>query len=134
VLDASVTLAWLFRDEATAAALAVQDTLRTTTAIVPSIWTWEVANALLVAERRGRVRPAEIEAILPSILALPIEIEGPIDVSDMHRLLPIARAVGLSAYDAGYIELAHRRGLPLATLDERLRRAAEGVGVRVWVA
>jgi len=130
VLDASVTLAWCFADESTAYAEAVLDLLATgAEAIAPSVWPLEVANALLVGERRKRATSAEVTAVLKRIRDLPISID-PIRVDNAFGPIRfIARREQLSEYDASYIELALREALPLATLDDRLRHAARSAGV-----
>ena len=130
VLDASVAVAWCFEDEATKFTESVLDLLSAgAEALVPSIWPVEVANALLIAERRNRIALAQVTAILQKIAGLPIAVM-PIDpASAFDHILPVARQQCLSGYDAAYLELALRQGLPLATLDEQLRRAAKTTGV-----
>jgi predicted nucleic acid-binding protein len=130
VLDASVAVAWCFEDEATQFTESVLDLLSAgAEALVPSIWPVEVANALLIAERRKRIALAQVTAILQKIAGLPIAVM-PIDPSrSFDHILPVARQQSLSGYDAAYLELALRQGLPLATLDEQLRRAAKTTGV-----
>jgi predicted nucleic acid-binding protein len=131
VLDASVTLAWCFADEGGDYALGVLDRLRSSEAVAASHWGLELANALLVAERRGRIEPRDVSRLVRFLLALPIAVD-PIarrrPVDSIHRL---GRSHGLSAYDAAYLELAVRHGIPLATLDSDLRVAAEAEGVGV---
>jgi predicted nucleic acid-binding protein len=131
VLDASVTLAWCFADEGGDYALGVLDRLRSSEAVAASHWGLELANALLVAERRGRIEPRDVSRLVRFVLALPIAVD-PIarrrPVDSIHRL---GRSHGLSAYDAAYLELAVRYGIPLATLDSDLRVAAEAEGVGV---
>ena len=130
VLDASVAVAWCFEDETTKFTESVLDLLSAgVEALVPSIWPVEVANALLIAERRNRVALARVAAILQKIAGLPIAAM-PIDSARaFDHILPVARQHSLSGYDAAYLELALRQGLPLATLDEQLRRAAKTTGV-----
>jgi predicted nucleic acid-binding protein len=131
VLDASVTLAWCFADEGGDYALGVLDRLRSSEAVAASHWGLELANALLVAERRGRIEPRDVSRLVRFLLALPIAVD-PIarrrPVDSIHRL---GRSHGLSAYDAAYLELAVRYGIPIATLDSDLRAAAEAEGVGV---
>jgi len=131
VLDCSVTMSWLFREEFSSFA---QDILREVSvgqAVVPAIWPLEVANVLLLAERRGRVSQVEGNRFLSLLEGLPIDVHAPPDRQPFDDLLPLARETGLSAYDAGYVELAGRFAIPLATLDRRLQAAAEQVGVSV---
>jgi predicted nucleic acid-binding protein len=130
VLDASVAVAWCFEDEATKFTESVLDLLSAgAEALVPAIWPVEVVNALLIAERRNRILLAQVTALLQRIAALPITVL-PIDpLRAFDHILPVARQQSLSAYDAAYLDLALRQGLPLATLDEQLRRAAKTTGV-----
>lgn len=130
VLDASVTLAWCFPDEHTTYAEAALDLLANgVEAITPAIWPFEVANALLAGEKRKRVTVAQVTSILRRIADLPISVD-PVQTSDaFQQVLPLARQTGLTEYDAAYLELALRRGLPLATLDVRLEKAAKDAGI-----
>lgn len=132
VLDASVTLAWFFEDEASAYASAALESLRHHAACVPLLWTLEIANVLRVAERRGRCNEARSHRFLALLAALPIQpLPQPAD-SAPGELLALARQYELSAYDASTLALALHEGLPLATQDAALRRAAEASGVGVW--
>ena len=128
ILDASVTLAWLLPDEVDRerAALLVERAF-VEGAVAPPIWPSEVGNALLVAERRGRVPARDSERLTRSFLALAanVEIAAGHDAPALGRRPDLARRHGLSFYDASYLELAGRLALPLATFDARLRRAAE---------
>jgi len=129
VLDTSVAIAWCIEEETTPYTEAVLLRLREETGVVPPIWPLEVGNALLAAERRGRIEPGQSRVGLRLLAELPITVAtlSLWDVDD--RVLRIARDHGLSSYDAPYVELALRRGLPLATLDARMRAAAAGLGV-----
>ena len=127
VLDASVALAWFFEDENSSAADRVLDLLGVSEAVVPVIWPIEVGHALLAGERRKRIKPAETARALNQLRSLYIRVEdSPLKVD---RLVDLARSEKLSVYDATYLSLAMREGLPLATLDRTLERAAEAVGV-----
>jgi predicted nucleic acid-binding protein len=128
-LDCSVTKAWIFDDEDDPFAAAVRDRLDGDVALAPAIWPLEVGNALLVAERRGRVSRAEALRFLEVLRQLPIDVDATEVMVAMDRVLQIARETDLSAYDASYLELAARFGVPLATLDRRLASAASRVGV-----
>ncbi len=129
VVDASVTLAWCFADEASDAADEALGRLEREEAITPAIWPLEVANGLRTAERRGRLELADLARVRDLLLALPIEVEA-IDLNlALGEVTEIARRLDLTAYDAAYVALAARLGLPLATVDERLRRAATSAGV-----
>ena len=131
VLDASVALAWVADSPMDAYAgeieLAVSDGSR---AVVPVLWQLEVANGLLMAERRKVLTPAEAEQGLfdmERFLASSAEVDG--TGAGMRQVTNLARTYQLTAYDAAYLELAIREGLPLATLDKELRAAATKAGV-----
>lgn len=128
VIDTSVTMAWCFEDEETLAADEVLDRLRGGDAVVPSLWQLEVANVLLVAERRGRISEAQAERFVSLLEQLPIRVDADVD---MTSVLGVGRRHGLSAYDACYLVLAERLGAPLATLDAALAAAGRAAGVTV---
>jgi len=130
VVDASVAVAWCFEDEATKFTESVLDLFSSgAEALVPAIWPVEVANALLIAERRNRIVLAQVTALLQRIADLPVEVLHIDAPRAFDHILPVARQQYLSGYDAAYLDLALRQGLPLATLDEQLRRAAKTTGV-----
>jgi predicted nucleic acid-binding protein len=131
VIGASVALAWCFKDEATAFADAVLTRLEVEHAMAPAIWPLEVANGLRSAERRGRIDERELPAMAKLLLALPIRIdEIPLSAA-LGDVLQLARALGLSTYDACYVALALRHAVPLATLDDALARAATAAGAEL---
>jgi len=134
VLDASVTLAWCFEDEGGDYAVEVLEALRASEAIVASLWPLEVANGLAVAERRGRLDAAACARFMELVLALPIAVDPVSRSLALTGSYGLAKARGLSAYDAAYLDLALRHGIPLATLDERLRVAAATEGVPLFGA
>lgn len=124
VLDSSVTLAHTWSDETTDAVRQVFESLRDHGAWVPSLWRLEVANALEMAVRRGR-HPAEFrDGALADLALLPIQIDSETDRQAWGATVRLATKHRLTLYDAAYLELALRRSLPLATLDEDLRAAA----------
>ena len=129
VLDASVAATWIFPDEGSEYAERILDMLRTSEAIVPHVWPLEIANLLLVAERRQRLTAAQAVQAAHVLQALPIRVGSEPSVGEVQVLLAVGRRGHLSAYDASYLELAMREGLPLATLDGRMRAAAENLGV-----
>jgi predicted nucleic acid-binding protein len=130
VLDASVAVAWCFEDESAGLPEGVLDLLSAGTEVLtPAIWPFEVANALLMAERRKRIKVAQASAFLQRIAGLPISIDPIRPGTAFNQILSVARQNDLTEYDAAYVELALREALPLATLDEKLRRAATRVGV-----
>jgi predicted nucleic acid-binding protein len=132
VLDCSVTMAWCFENEGGEFADRVLDNLADSEAWVPSLWTFEVANVLLVAERRGRITPAESTRFVALLGDLPILIDDGAHERALSTILSIGRDLGLSAYDATYLELAMRLGGVMATGDEKLRTACRKSGVPVF--
>src|SRR5436853_124139 len=132
VLDCSVSLAWCFPDEHAPYPQSVLDSLATTAAAVPSLWFLEVANALLVGERRGRCTTADVATWLNFLAALPIHTDPETTARAWADTLQLARTHNLTAYDASYLELALRRGLPLAALDGKLKKAAPLAGVALY--
>lgn len=131
VVDASVTLAWCFGDEASELADRALDRLEHDEAVVPAIWPLEVANGLRTAERRGRLDLAGLAHVRELLTALPVQVEAvPLDAA-LGEVTELARQLDLTAYDAAYLALAARRGLAVATADERLRGACERAGVEV---
>jgi predicted nucleic acid-binding protein len=129
VLDGSVTMVWGFEDEDDEYAAAILEKMPDLQAFVPSIWPLEVANALIMGERRGRTTPADAARFLAILGTFPINVDDETATRAWADTMHLARAHSLSAYDAAYLELAIRLGLPLATLDDRLKAAATAVGV-----
>jgi len=122
-------MAWCFEDEVDAYADSVLDVLRDGRALVPPLWAYEVANVLLGAERRRRLRRADSASFLELLAALPLEIQGLEGTSSVGMLTDLGREFHLSAYDLAYLALAMRERLPLATRDTRLRATARAAGV-----
>jgi len=131
VLDASIILAWCFTDEAPDDADQALGKLDHEDAVAPAIWPLEVANALRMAERRGRLDLADLTRVRDLLTALPVQIETVALGAALGDISEFARRLDLSAYDAAYLELAARRGLPLATIDDRLKRACAEAGVEL---
>lgn len=127
VIDTSITMAWCFEDESTDETEALLDRVVREGAVVPQLWTHEISNVLLVAERRGRVTEAQSARITSLLSQLPIRIS--LDAPSPAEQLALARNHGLTSYDAAYLWLAELLGLPLATLDEDLASAARAAGV-----
>ena len=133
ILDCSVTMSWCFEDELGGYAASVLEAMRDAEVQVPSIWALEVANVLVVAERRRRITPLASATFVRHLAGLPIVVAtGEHDSFD--RVLPLARSARLSAYDAAYVALAQETGLPLATQDRAMRVAARRVGVELFAA
>ena len=133
VVDNSVVMSWYFKDETNKYADTVLDKLTGATAVVPSIWPLEVVNVLIVAERQRRLSESDNIRFLTLLSQLPIvvEYERP---EMMKEVLALARAYNLSSYDASYLYLAMRKGLPIATLDNKLIEASRSIEVPILEA
>jgi len=131
VLDVSVTMAWCFEDEASDETWGLLDRLAEDTALVPGMWSAEVANVLLVAERRRRIDRAKARAFAAQLLALPIVVEEAPLSRTTGDVLAIGRDTGLAVYDSLYLELALRHSLPVATTDLKMRAAARKMRLRI---
>ena len=129
VLDNSVAVAWCFEDEQTPTLLALLHRTAQSGAFAPSLWPLEGVNALLAAERRGRLERDRRRRLLGFLKALPITLDADTATRAWTGTSALAERFGLSAYDAAYLELADRLDLPLASLDGDLRRAAGELGV-----
>jgi predicted nucleic acid-binding protein len=129
VVDASVALAWCLKDEASDFADRVLESVIAEGGSAPAHWPMEVANGIRSAERRGRIDEEEIAHVSQLLDRLAIEVV-PVELTTaMWSVLDVARTHDLSAYDAAYLDLAKVRGVALATLDDRLRKACESAGV-----
>jgi predicted nucleic acid-binding protein len=131
VLDSSATLAWVYSDETTEAICEVFARLNERGAWVPALWRLEVANILEMGVRRGRHDAAFRDVTLADLAELPIRLDPETDRQAWGATVRLAERHSLTVYDAAYLELAQRRGLPLATLDTELRRAAIAEGVNL---
>jgi predicted nucleic acid-binding protein len=130
VLACSATLPWVFGDEASPAADALLDRLvQGERAWVPALWHLELGNVLLGAKRRGRIDQAGIEGFLSRLAVYDIAVDDQTMERAWQKTLDLALQHSLSTYDAAYLELALRRGLPLASLDRELIAAARACGV-----
>lgn len=131
IVDASLTLQWYRKDEQDRDyGLAVLAGLRENEAVVPFLWIFEVCNALVTAHRRMRIHLQEIDEILDSLSALPITFDRP-ELESVLKLPSLALQHELTAYDAAYLEVALRLGLPMATKDKALKRAMANAGVNL---
>jgi predicted nucleic acid-binding protein len=129
VIDASATLPWRFEDEATPWTEALLDRIESgEEVLVPAHWPLEVVNTLLMGRRRGRITSQQLNEFIGDLAALPIRLEPPPNPVQWPAIVTLAEQYRLSAYDAAYLELAQRVGLPLATLDGDLRKAAQAEG------
>lgn len=131
VLDSAAALAWVLPGEGGAGADAALDLVTEKGALVPALWRLEVANVLLMAERRKRITYEQRVRALAGLEQLPIASDPETVARAWAGTIDLAAAHGLTVYDAAYLELALRTGLPLATLDRALIQAAAGVGVTV---
>ena len=132
VLDCSVAAAWFFEDEFNQYTKSVRDLIleKNTTAVVPAIWSAEVANVLFHAERRKRITAQRVDHALHILSQLPIESDY-LPLSNMGHVLHLCRKFDLNAYDALYLELALRRNSPLASQDRKLKTSALAAGVKL---
>jgi len=128
VLDPSLALSWFFGDERTAQADAVLDRVVEEGAVVPALWRLEIANGLQMALRRKRIDAAFRDNALAELTAMAISIDGETDAHAWSTTLRLSDQFRLTVYDAAYLELARRRQLPLATLDQALFAAAQATG------
>ena len=129
VLDASVTLTWFYADEHTEANNGVLTRATSEGAWAPGLWAVEVANAFQQGVRRGRLTLGQRDAVLASLASVPVTIDPETNLHAWTATLSLSTRHRLTVYDACYLELALRRGLPLATLDAELRAAADTEGV-----
>lgn len=127
VVDNSVVIGWLLPTQATAYTRRILDRVRREEIVVPSLWPVELANVMIVRRRRGAMTPAQIHAALQRVQRLKIAVDG--EPVTAESLFAIGERHQISAYDAAYLELAQRRGIRLATGDDRLKRAARAAGV-----
>lgn len=125
VVDNSVIMAWCFKDETNTYADQILDGLVHATGFVPAIWPLEVCNVLLVAERKKRISEAGSARFITLLAELPIVVEQESPERMTKEIFAIARKHKLSSYDASYLDLAMRKGLPIATLDNNLLAAAK---------
>ncbi len=135
ILDNSVTMRWFFGDgrpKELDYANTVLDAINSQNAIAPATWGLEVANVIVRAEAKDLVTEARSGAFLEMLDGLDIEIDAATFAHALSDTLQLARRYKLSAYDASYLELAMRLGIPLATLDENLQKAAKKAGVKLF--
>jgi predicted nucleic acid-binding protein len=129
-VDCSVSIAWLFQDQADDYTEAALSALAHKGAVAPKWWPIETINVLLVLERRGRLRSAQAAQLLRHLQRLPVQLKNThSSVSELHSL---AHKHNLTSYDALYLDVALATGLPIATRDKRLRQAALDSEVGVW--
>ena len=132
-LDCSIAISWCLVDENNDYANAILETMPDCEAYVPGIWSLEVANTLLVAERRNRMTQDQSQLAIVLLQSLLIHVDEATDSQALSSTLTLGRQEGLAAYDAAYLELAIRLNLPIATIDRRLAEAAIRCGVGLVV-
>ena len=125
VIDNSVVMSWCFKDETSKYTDAILGHMELAAAYVPAIWPLEVSNVLLVAERRKRLSQADSSRFISLLFELPIIVEQESPERMLSEILALAREYKLSSYDASYLDLAMRKGLPLATTDKNIIAAAK---------
>jgi predicted nucleic acid-binding protein len=131
VIDASIAMAWSFPDERDEESMAAGQHVLRERGVVPALWRWEIQNVLRNAEKRGRIDAAGVAEILGALRAMPLTVDVFAPDLEFGAELQLARRFSLTVYDAAYLELAVRRGYPLATKDAALRAAAAELGL-LW--
>jgi predicted nucleic acid-binding protein len=131
VLDSSITLGFLLEDEKSASIESLFEMVAVQGAVVPTLWYLEVANSLNVALRRKRISEEFRDAALIDLSVFDIVADSETHLHAWKSTLQLASIMGLTVYDAAYLELAQRLRLPLATLDQALAKAAREAGVMV---
>lgn len=132
VVDNSVVMSWCFEDEGDSYAEVVLESLADGEAFVPGIWPLEVGNVLLVAERRKRLSEASVVRFLELVSGLPLTVEQETPERRLKEIVSLAREQGISTYDASYLDLAMRLGLPMSTLDASMRKAARRLKIPAY--
>jgi predicted nucleic acid-binding protein len=129
VVDNSVALAWCFEDEHTQPIMDLLDRVAVTGAVAPSLWPLEALNGLLMAERRKRLDSKQRQRLAGFLRGLPVTLDAETTDHAWTATARLAERHRLTLYDAAYLELAQRRKLPLATLDEDLIKAGKALGM-----
>ena len=132
VLDSSFTIAWVLEEEGEEEHVdSVFSSLNQTSAVVPPLWFYEVANVLAISERRGRLFQKDLTRTISLLESLPIVVDLNCEGRALSEILALARTHALTVYDATYLDLAMRTGLPLATLDNLLIQASQSLGITI---
>lgn len=122
-------MTWCFEDERNDFADSILEALQDSKAIVPTLWSFEVANVLLMAQKNKRITEVQVANFIDALSALPIEIDESTTSKAMHSIFALAATSDLTIYDAAYLELALREKIPLVTLDKGLIKAAKKLNV-----
>lgn len=136
VLDNSVAMRWLLASTKSGDQSYAEDVLKSliaSDALVPSLWHLEATNVLLEAEKSHKIDPGETEGFIAQLESLPIHVDPLTSHQSFSRTLSLSRIYKLSSYDAAYLELAIREGLPLATLDKKLKKAAAKANIEIYL-
>ncbi len=136
VLDNSVAMRWLLASDRVSDqryAESVLISLANAEALVPNLWHLEAANVLLGASNRGDIEISDLERFTVQLENLPITVDTLTANQVFGHTISLARAYRLSSYDAAYMELSLREGLPLATLDKDLRKAAKRANIDIYL-
>ena len=136
VLDNSVAMRWLLESNKTSDQTYAREVLKRFSkneAIVPNLWHLEAVNVLLGAEKRSEITIGEVEGFISQLENLPIHVDHLTAHQSFSRILALGRAYNLSSYDAAYLELAIREGIPLATLDKNLIKSAKKSGINIYL-
>lgn len=131
VLDSSAAVSWFLEDEKSKGSRALDILIDDGAALVPSLWLYEISNALFTAQKRSRLPAWEAGRILNELFALNIDVDDRPKIDTLMSVLLVADTYGLSAYDAAYLELALRHRLPIATYDTKLAASAKKAGLVV---
>jgi predicted nucleic acid-binding protein len=132
VLDVSACMPWCCEDETTPASEELLDLARNGTQLhVPSLWVWEILNAVAVAVKRRRITSDRGKEVLEQLASLNFKIDPPPQISDFQRPFDLAQTHHLTSYDVAYLDLVKRMSLQLATRDTDLEKAAESEGIEV---
>lgn len=126
-----MAMAWCFPEETTAPSKGLLDRMIAERAVVPGFWLLEVANVLALAEKKRRITPVKSAEFIDLIESFDLEVDEEAPKLAFRDLLQIARDHSLTSYDAAYLELALRRRLPLATLDDDLRKQGKARGIEL---
>ena len=136
VLDNSVAMRWLLESNKVSNQEYAEKVLKSLTindALVPNLWHLEATNVLLGAEKRKEITIGEVEGFISQLESLPIQVDPLTYHQSFSRTLALGRAYNLSSYDAAYLELAIREGIPLASLDKNLIKAAKKSEVDIYL-
>lgn len=136
VLDNSVSMRWLLESNKKSDQVYAESVLKSlidSEALIPNLWHLEASNVLLEAEKRKEVGTGEVERFISQLENLPLRVDAFTYQQSLNRIMVLARSYKLSSYDAAYLELALREGLPLATLDREMIKAARKAGVDIYL-